>query len=199
MLQGQSIILSNFLHLIRSELSEWPVKILNLHINIQMMMEVRLQARVTRSCKSENSFFWNFSVPVIGLISRGTKGGADGFSTNKSSPGFFTAPWMGRLVTISCFQNFFGIINATYDSSSVTERLFFILRFNNDPSIDILLLTTHVGRLGLNLTGANTVIFVEHDWNPTKDLQVRNHQPFDPFPSPLFIPIFTNFAQALFR
>ncbi|GFR58849.1 TATA-binding protein-associated factor 172 [Elysia marginata] len=44
-------------------------------------------------------------------------------------------------------------------------------RFNNDPSIDILLLTTHVGGLGLNLTGADTVIFVEHDWNPMKDLQ----------------------------
>ena len=47
-------------------------------------------------------------------------------------------------------------------------------RFNNDPSIDILLLTTHVGGLGLNLTGADTVIFVEHDWNPMKDLQVSH-------------------------
>lgn len=46
-------------------------------------------------------------------------------------------------------------------------------RFNNDPSIDVLLLTTHVGGLGLNLTGADTVIFIEHDWNPMKDLQVR--------------------------
>lgn len=46
-------------------------------------------------------------------------------------------------------------------------------RFNNDPSIDVLLLTTQVGGLGLNLTGADTVIFVEHDWNPMKDLQVH--------------------------
>jgi len=46
-------------------------------------------------------------------------------------------------------------------------------RFNSDPSIDVLLLTTHVGGLGLNLTGADTVIFFEHDWNPMKDLQVR--------------------------
>lgn len=45
-------------------------------------------------------------------------------------------------------------------------------RFNDDPSIDVLLLTTTVGGLGLNLTGADTVIFVEHDWNPMKDLQV---------------------------
>lgn len=51
---------------------------------------------------------------------------------------------------------------------------FFIHRFNNDPSIDVLLLTTHVGGLGLNLTGADTVVFVEHDWNPMKDLQAMD-------------------------
>ena len=50
----------------------------------------------------------------------------------------------------------------------------------------------------MNLTGADTVIFVEHDWNPMKDQQVRNHQPFEHVPCPLYIPIFTNFAQALF-
>lgn len=49
-----------------------------------------------------------------------------------------------------------------------------ILRFNNDPSIDVLLLTTHVGGLGLNLTGADTVVFVEHDWNPMRDLQAMD-------------------------
>ena len=44
------------------------------------LMEVRLRARVTRSYKGENSFIWDFSVPVIGHgpISRGTKGGNDG-------------------------------------------------------------------------------------------------------------------------
>lgn len=46
--------------------------------------------------------------------------------------------------------------------------------FNSDPSIDVLLLTTHVGGLGLTLTGADTVIFVEHDWNPMKDLQAMD-------------------------
>lgn len=50
----------------------------------------------------------------------------------------------------------------------------FPCRFNNDPSIDVLLLTTQVGGLGLNLTGADTVIFVEHDWNPMKDLQAMD-------------------------
>lgn len=49
-----------------------------------------------------------------------------------------------------------------------------VQRFNSDPSIDLLLLTTQVGGLGLNLTGADTVIFVEHDWNPMKDLQAMD-------------------------
>ncbi|TPX54865.1 hypothetical protein SeMB42_g00138 [Synchytrium endobioticum] len=49
-----------------------------------------------------------------------------------------------------------------------------VTRFNKDPSIDVLLLTTHVGGLGLNLTGADTVVFVEHDWNPMKDLQAMD-------------------------
>lgn len=49
-----------------------------------------------------------------------------------------------------------------------------VTRFNNDVSIDVLLLTTTVGGLGLNLTGADTVIFVEHDWNPMKDLQAMD-------------------------
>ncbi|ORY35400.1 putative helicase [Naematelia encephala] len=46
--------------------------------------------------------------------------------------------------------------------------------FNADPRIDVLLLTTSVGGLGLNLTGADTVIFVDHDWNPMKDLQAMD-------------------------
>ncbi len=54
------------------------------------------------------------------------------------------------------------------------DRFNVVRRFNNDPSIDILLLTTQIGGLGLNLTGADTVIFVEHDWNPQKDLQAMD-------------------------
>ncbi|CAD0199538.1 unnamed protein product [Chrysodeixis includens] len=54
------------------------------------------------------------------------------------------------------------------------QRHAIVTRFNNDVSIDLLLLTTAVGGLGLNLTGADTVIFVEHDWNPMKDLQAMD-------------------------
>jgi len=47
-------------------------------------------------------------------------------------------------------------------------------RFNNDSSIDLMLLTTHVGGLGLTLTGADTVVFLEHDWNPQNDIQAMD-------------------------
>jgi SNF2 family DNA or RNA helicase len=40
-------------------------------------------------------------------------------------------------------------------------------RFNADISIDLLLLTTQIGGVGLTLTGADVVIFVDHDFNPT--------------------------------
>jgi len=68
--------------------------------------------------------------------------------------------------------------NVTYlrlDGSVPTNlRHSIVSKFNNDPSIDLLLLSTSVGGLGLNLTGADTVIFVEHDWNPMKDLQAMD-------------------------
>lgn len=54
------------------------------------------------------------------------------------------------------------------------KRQDIVNNFDKDPSIDALLLTTQVGGLGLNLTGADTVIFVEHDWNPMNDLQAMD-------------------------
>lgn len=47
-------------------------------------------------------------------------------------------------------------------------------RFNASRTHRILLLTTSVGGLGLNLTAADTVIFLEHDWNPMRDLQAMD-------------------------
>lgn len=57
-------------------------------------------------------------------------------------------------------------------SVEAKKRFHIVQHFNSDPTIEVLLLTTHVGGLGLNLTSADTVIFLEHDWNPMKDLQV---------------------------
>ncbi|CAL9077601.1 TATA-binding protein-associated factor BTAF1 isoform X2 [Musa acuminata AAA Group] len=61
------------------------------------------------------------------------------------------------------------------DGSVEPEKRYEIVKaFNSDPTIDVLLLTTHVGGLGLNLTSADTLVFVEHDWNPMKDLQAMD-------------------------
>ncbi|KAK9809358.1 hypothetical protein WJX73_008453 [Symbiochloris irregularis] len=55
-----------------------------------------------------------------------------------------------------------------------SQRFGIVQQFNADPTIPVMLLTTHVGGLGLNLTAANTVVFLEHDWNPMKDLQAMD-------------------------
>ena len=55
-----------------------------------------------------------------------------------------------------------------------SKRSGIVDKFNRDDSIKILLLTTKIGGLGLNLTGADTVIFLEHDWNPHTDLQAMD-------------------------
>jgi DNA excision repair protein ERCC-6 len=45
--------------------------------------------------------------------------------------------------------------------------------FNTNPDIHVFLLTTKVGGLGVNLTGADRVIIYDPDWNPATDLQAR--------------------------
>ena len=45
--------------------------------------------------------------------------------------------------------------------------------FNNNPDVHVFLLTTKVGGLGINLTGANRVIIYDPDWNPSTDIQAR--------------------------
>lgn len=56
----------------------------------------------------------------------------------------------------------------------VSERASLVEKFNRDDSFKLMLLTTKIGGLGLNLTGADTVIFLEHDWNPHSDLQAMD-------------------------
>ncbi|KAJ5043028.1 uncharacterized protein L3040_004416 [Drepanopeziza brunnea f. sp. 'multigermtubi'] len=58
-------------------------------------------------------------------------------------------------------------------STSIKERQTLVDRFNNDPDLHVFLLTTKVGGLGVNLTGANRVIIFDPDWNPSTDVQAR--------------------------
>lgn len=51
-------------------------------------------------------------------------------------------------------------------ATSPKERMNLVDRFNADPNIFAFILTTRTGGIGLNLTGANVVLFVDTDWNP---------------------------------
>lgn len=57
-------------------------------------------------------------------------------------------------------------------TTSVRQRQPLINHYNNDPSIFLFLLTTRVGGLGVNLTGADRVVIFDPDWNPSTDVQV---------------------------
>ncbi|KAM6156362.1 DNA excision repair protein ERCC-6 [Erethizon dorsatum] len=58
-------------------------------------------------------------------------------------------------------------------STTIASRQPLITRFNEDASIFVFLLTTRVGGIGVNLTGANRVIIYDPDWNPSTDTQAR--------------------------
>ncbi|KAF0901180.1 hypothetical protein E2562_038190 [Oryza meyeriana var. granulata] len=53
------------------------------------------------------------------------------------------------------------------------QRMALIDEFNNTDEIFIFILTTKVGGLGTNLTGANRIILYDPDWNPSTDMQAR--------------------------
>ena len=50
----------------------------------------------------------------------------------------------------------------------------FVPRFNNDTKYFAFILSTRSGGVGINLTGADTVIFYDSDWNPTMDAQAQD-------------------------
>jgi len=57
--------------------------------------------------------------------------------------------------------------------TATSKRSNLIEKFNADREIFLFLLTTRVGGIGLNLTGANRVIIYDPDWNPSTDSQAK--------------------------
>ncbi|CAL1380659.1 unnamed protein product [Linum trigynum] len=70
------------------------------------------------------------------------------------------------------------VIGLTYrrldGSTQVTDRQTIVDEFNNDTSISVCLLSTRAGGQGLNLTGADTVIIHDMDFNPQIDRQAED-------------------------
>ncbi|MBE7179663.1 MAG: DEAD/DEAH box helicase family protein, partial [Terriglobus roseus] len=58
-------------------------------------------------------------------------------------------------------------------TTAIKDRQSMVDEFNRDPDLHVFLLTTKVGGLGVNLTGADRVIIYDPDWNPSTDVQAR--------------------------
>uniref|UniRef100_S4R6S0 Snf2-related CREBBP activator protein n=1 Tax=Petromyzon marinus TaxID=7757 RepID=S4R6S0_PETMA len=73
------------------------------------------------------------------------------------------------------FLNFHGYIYLRLDGTTrVEQRQFLMDRFNADARIFCFILSTRSGGVGVNLTGADTVVFYDSDWNPTMDAQAQD-------------------------
>lgn len=59
-------------------------------------------------------------------------------------------------------------------ATKIEQRQILTDRFNNDPRILCFILSSRSGGLGINLTGADTVIFYDLDWNPAMDKQCQD-------------------------
>jgi helicase SWR1 len=59
-------------------------------------------------------------------------------------------------------------------STKIEQRQILTDRFNTDPRILCFILSSRSGGLGINLTGADSVIFYDLDWNPAMDKQCQD-------------------------
>lgn len=79
---------------------------------------------------------------------------------------------------LDIIQSFFmqwQIKNIRLDGSTPPNtRAILVDEFNRDTTIHCFLISTKAGGTGLNLTGADTVVFYDHDWNPANDLQAQD-------------------------
>jgi hypothetical protein len=79
---------------------------------------------------------------------------------------------------LDILERFLAIIGATYfridGSTKPSLRQAYADNFNANPKVFCMVLSTRSGGIGLNLTGADTVIFYDSDWNPSMDLQAQD-------------------------
>jgi hypothetical protein len=76
---------------------------------------------------------------------------------------------------LEAFLNIHGYTYLRLDGATgVDRRQRYMDRFNNDTKIFCFILSTRSGGMGINLTGADTVIFYDSDWNPAMDAQAQD-------------------------
>ncbi|CAI4058914.1 chromatin-remodeling protein SWR1 SKDI_04G5460 [Saccharomyces kudriavzevii IFO 1802] len=73
------------------------------------------------------------------------------------------------------FLNYHGYLYMRLDGATkIEDRQILTERFNTDSRITVFILSSRSGGLGINLTGADTVIFYDSDWNPAMDKQCQD-------------------------
>ncbi|KAL9655589.1 hypothetical protein ABK040_002253 [Willaertia magna] len=79
---------------------------------------------------------------------------------------------------LDVLESFLSMHGHTYfrldGQTKLEERQYMMEKFNNDSKIFAFILSTRSGGLGINLTGADTVIFYDSDWNPAMDAQAQD-------------------------
>lgn len=79
------------------------------------------------------------------------------------------------LDVLESFLNLHSLRYLRLDGTTRTDdRQKVVERFNSDKRIFCMILTTRAGGIGLNLTGADTVIFYDTDYNPAVDNQAQD-------------------------
>ncbi|KAG5398759.1 hypothetical protein IGI04_020573 [Brassica rapa subsp. trilocularis] len=76
---------------------------------------------------------------------------------------------------LEAFISLYGYTYMRLDGSTPPEeRQTLMQRFNTNPKIFLFILSTRSGGVGINLVGADTVIFYDSDWNPAMDQQAQD-------------------------
>lgn len=110
---------------------------------------------------------------------------SDEAATSDENLQFLASPNKNKLLIFSKFKETLDLISKQLldrifpkirylrlDGTVSVEKRFSLTKlFNEDSEYKVLLLTTGVGGVGLNLSSANVVIMFDHDYNPMNDLQ----------------------------
>ncbi|CAM6104661.1 unnamed protein product [Calypogeia fissa] len=79
---------------------------------------------------------------------------------------------------LDVLEGFISLYGYTYmrldGSTKPEQRQILMQRFNTNPKIFLFILSTRSGGVGINLVGADTVIFYDSDWNPAMDQQAQD-------------------------
>lgn len=79
------------------------------------------------------------------------------------------------LDVLESFLNIHGYRYLRLDGTTkIEQRQIMMEQFNTDPRIFVFILSTRSGGVGMNLTGADSVIFYDSDWNPAMDAQAQD-------------------------